>query len=245
MNTRSRWLVVAVLVIAASLAVVNATVFAYRQLSGTLKVVESTGLGSASDAAKLGAACTGFYIKGTTSDDTIFDNVLPDGGKNHENQVNNDNNNPLGVKVKLSEPACSWQSTTDSSKDNVLYATAEVSLNVTNGTWYAKDIIAFGYPQLDTSVQPSSVYVWPKVKQTIDTTTYTQIQAAYLQIYKDGSLVMKVDLTTGNIVYGSSYIELNPGAGFQIDLNVTSSGSVSDVPFKIGFYVSTSTEAPR
>ena len=243
MNIRSRWLVVAVLVIAASLAVVNATVFGFRQLSGTASVVQSTGLDQ-TGASELGAGCTGFYILGAPSGDTIANSsVLPNGGTNHDNAINT-GSAWLGVKTSFGTESCSWS---DGVGTNTLYDSATIYLNVTQGTWYAKDVLAFGYPAIITSLQPNPIYVTLKVESPINTTAYSNITSAYMYVYKTNStsttLVGTIDLTSSNAILTG--IQLAPGEALQLDLKISSTGTVSNAPFTVGFYVSTSNEAPR
>jgi hypothetical protein len=238
LNSRGRWLALAVILVAASLAVVNATVFAYRYLSGTVEAVASTGL-YASSAARLGAACTGFYILGASSGDTIANtSVLPSGGTNYYNTINT-GSQWLGVKVDFNNavPACEW---TDNAGTNTLYESASVYLNVSSGTWYVKDFLAFGYPLLDPNTQPATIYV------TIKPTTVLSdpnIASAELIIYDDsGTQVGTIDLTSAA---SSAQVTLSPGKGIQLDLRIRATGPVTGANFELGFYVATTSEQPR
>jgi hypothetical protein len=240
-NTRGsrKWLALAVVLFAASLAVVNATVFAYRYLQGNVEVVASTGLTNET-AAQLGAGCTGFYILGTASGDTITNSsVLPEGGTNYDNQINT-GTDWLGIKVDFTgiPASCSWS---DGTGTNTLYSGAKVYLNVSQGTWYVKDFLAFGYPLLDPAVQPAPIYV------TIKPTTVLSdpnIAAAQLLVYDadTGALLATIDLTSST---SSAQIQLSPGQGVQLDLKVTATGTVTGASFEVGFYVATTSEAPR
>jgi len=235
-SNRNKWLLIAIIMIAASMAIVNATVFAYRYLSGSVNAVASTGL-NADQAAALGAACSGFYIKGAPSGNTISnDTVLPDGGTNNNNVINT-GTAWLGVKVDFtnSEPACQWS---DNSGTNTLYESATVYLNVSTGTWYIKDFLAFGYPHIKDTM-PSPIYV------TIKPTTVLNdpnIAEARLLIYKNNVLERTIDLTSSS---SSEPVQLNPGDGLQLDLELRATGTVSNAAFNVGFYVATTNEQPR
>jgi len=233
-----RWIALAVVLFAASLAVVNATVFAYRYLTGSVSAVASTGLTNET-AAELGAACTGFYINNATTGDTIAnDTVLPTAGTNNEDYVNTNTTSWLGVKVDFSNavPSCQWE---DGVGINTLYESATVYLNVSAGTWYVKDFLGFGYPLLDPAVQPDPVYVTVKPTQALSNANIT---SAEVLIYANGTLIGTVDLTNTS---SSVSFQLSPGDGVQLDLRVRAIGEVSDAGFELGFYVSTTSEAPR
>jgi hypothetical protein len=231
---RSRWVVLAVVLIAASLAVVNATVFAYRELSGSINVVQSTGL-TTSQAASLGAGCTGFYILGAASGNTISNKtVLPAAGTNHENIINGNSTHWLGIKTVFGSESCSW----NSNGTNTLYDSATIYMNVSQGSWYAKDILGFGYPNLGNN-QPNPVYVTIKVLTAINA---TNIEAAQLIVYKGGTLEGTIDLTNSS---AALQVQLAPGEGLQLDLYVKAKGAVDNVPFTLGFYVATTNEQPR
>ncbi len=243
MRGNHRWLALAVVLFAASLAVVNATVFAYRYLQGSVEVVASTGL-TKSEAAQLGAGCTGFYIFGASSGNTIIDNVLPSGGTNHDNQINT-GTNWLGVKVDFNDiPAsCSWSSDTGTGT-NTLYSGAKVYLNVSQGTWYVKDFLAFGYPELDTTVQPAPIYVTIKPTAVLSDPNIVEAKLILYKVDSSGNVLASkvIDLTSST---SSAQLDLNPGQAIQLDLKITATGTVTGASFEVGFYAATANEAPR
>ncbi|MGC9149474.1 MAG: hypothetical protein ACP5GI_08580, partial [Sulfolobales archaeon] len=133
---------------------------------------------------------------------------------------------------------CQWTSGTTTYK---LYESIEVSMTVTSGSWYIRDLYGFGYKGSVGS--DPTVYVWIKVENPISPTS--GVYHAYLIVYKAGTQVAKIDLTTGE-TYGS--YSLSPGEAFQLDLDIsiynTGTNQVT-YSFKVVFYVSQSTEQPR
>jgi hypothetical protein len=245
---RRRSLILALLGLVAIAAVVNATVFAYRTLFGHVKVVDITSGQNQSTITQYGLACTGFYIKGVGSGtDTVTDDTgLPNAGTNSQDTsiANPGNGKWYGVKVVLGNEACSYTNTS-SGHTNTLYETADVYINVTNGAWYFKDILGFGYP---TGFTPSPIYVMPAVSQTLSNTNITY---AYLLIMNasTGDLIAKVDLKSGNVYDSSgsqlsSPITLNSGQGLRIDLDLCATGEVNLDEFTVQFYVSAKNETP-
>jgi hypothetical protein len=84
------------------------------------------------------------------------------------------------------------------------------------------------------------VYVYIKVEQQI---TDTNINTAYLYIYKGRTLVATVNLKEGEVT--GAPITLDPGDGLQLDLSIRATGTTS-ATFKVGFYATySSSEAPR
>ncbi|MEZ0289583.1 MAG: hypothetical protein ABWJ42_00630, partial [Sulfolobales archaeon] len=125
----------------ATLVVVNATVFAYRWLEGTINVADKT--------AASGAACVGFY---SSSDQQGI--ILPTAGTNYNTQTYDGNS----ISVTPSNPVCQW--TVDSITYS-LYEGISVTVPITIGTWYIKDFYGFGYK--GTASDPT-VYVYIKVE---------------------------------------------------------------------------------
>jgi hypothetical protein len=241
---KRRSILLIVVALAAFAAIANATVFAYRTLSGQVKVVDITTGQDQTTITQYGLACAGFYIKGAGSGDTVTnDTGLPDAGTNYQDtSIANSTSGWYGVKVELGKEACSYYNTS-SGNTNTLYETATVYINVTNGAWYFKDILGFGYPKGFT---PSPIYVTPVVNQTL---TNSNIAYAYLIIKNatSGDLIAKVDLKSGEVkVYGSSGlpIPLSSGQGLRIDLELRATGPVSLDNFTVQFYVSTKSETP-
>ncbi len=239
MNRKLNVIAVLAVLLAASLGVVNASVFHVGTLTGNVNVVSNTALSTA-DAAGLGEACAGFYVYGATSGNTIQNaSVLPTAGTNYQNFVGiNGTQRYLGVNVVWGDVACEWGS---SSPYNTTYSGATVDLNVTVGHWYVKDFIGFGYPNISNSQEPDSVYVVFKVDSALSLPTGS---VALLHIYNatTGTEVATLDLL--NSTSTTSVIPLNKGAGLQFDLDITSTGAGSG-SFTVKYYVSTTGESPR
>ncbi len=206
----------------ASLVVVNAAVFAYRWMKVEITVNQPT---QAS-----GVACTGFYSSSEQSG--ISPTYLPEAGKNYNAETYGSNT----INVTPGNIVCQWTGVTTT---YYLYDSITVSMTVTNGSWYIKDLYGFGYN--GSAATDPTVYVWIRVEQPV-----TGVNYAYLQVYNatDNSLVAKIDLTTGSFTRGSPPFEMLPGKAFQLDLNI-SIANTGDYSFKVGFYVSQQGEAPR
>ena len=233
---RRRHLVFVAVALVAALAVVNATVFAIRTLHGQVKIVEASGT-TKSDVTQYGAACAGFYTWDGSSGTVTGDAGLPKAGTNaNATAAGSIPGSWYGVEVVWGDKACEWT-------NNTLYASATVYINVSQGHWYFKDILGFGYP---SGFTPSPIYVTPKVSTLLDD---PNIASAKLIIYKnDGSTVTRVltvDLKSGSVLTGSTPITLNAGEGLQLDLELEASGAVSLDEFTVDFYVSSSSESPR
>jgi hypothetical protein len=209
--------VIALVIAAVVLGAVNATVFAYRWMQGTVTVKGPT-------EAK-GVACVGFYSSGSERSY----GGLPAAGTN--------NNAPTygtyTISVTPYQVVCQWATYS-------LYESIDVTIPVTVGSWYIKDFYGFGY--YGTASDPT-VYVYIKVE---DLANEAGIYAAYLYIYKGSSLVAEVDLKTGSVTYTSgTNIPLNSGEGLQLDLFIRATDTTT-ATFKVGFYVTySSTETPR
>jgi hypothetical protein len=232
--------ILAALALVAALAVVNATVFAYRTLYGQVKVTDATSNQDENTIIQFGAACAGFYINDGETQDTIGDDgLLPTAGTNNQATIANPSNGWYGVKVELGEKACEWTNTT-SSKTNTLYASATVYINVTQGKWLFKDILGFGYPK---GFQPSPIYVTPVVSTPLDDSDITN---ARLILYdaNTNSKVLEIDLKTGTVISGSTPLTLSDGQGYRINIELEASGTVNLDKFTIDFYVSTMPETP-
>jgi len=231
-----RHFIFAVLALAAALAVVNATVFAVRTLQGEVKVVDATANQNESTIVQFGAACAGFYINGGTQDTIGDDGLLPEAGTNDQSKIADTSSGWYGVSVELGDKACEWTNTT-SGNTNTLYSTAKVYINVSQGKWYFKDILGFGYPK---DFSPSPIYVTLVVSEPLDD---ANIADAKLKIYNatDGSLLFEMDLKTAST---SGVQMLYDGNGYRIDLELKATGAVSLDTFTIDFYVATENEQP-
>jgi len=194
--------------------VANATVYSYRWLEGTV-TIEGTDQAT-------GAACTGFYS--STAQSGI---PLPEAGTNYQAATYGSNQ----IQVTTGEVSCQIDTTYS------LYESISVSIPITVGSWYLKDIYGFGYYGDPTADPQVSVYIG--VKEAVDAALFNN---ADLLVYKDGSLVATIDLTATG---GYTEITLNPGEALQLDFNFTAIGT-GTANFQVDFYVSqTSGEPPR
>jgi hypothetical protein len=220
-----RALPVVIAIALASLIIVNAAVYSYRWLSANITVQPAT---QAS-----GAACVGFY-----SYPAQRGIDLPLAGTNAYAYTYGTNT----ITVTPGSPVCQWTGATGITYN--LYESIEVSIPLTNGSWYIKDFYGFGYH--GASGDPT-VYVWLNVTTPI--TPPTGVEWAELRVYKatTGELVAIIDLLTNKYKYGTPPIPLNPGEALQLDLNFKSTASTTtSYSFTVHFYVSQQPiEAPR
>jgi hypothetical protein len=213
-----RRLLVLVVAAVALIGVVNATVFAYRWMTGTVEISGPSGV--------TGAACTGFY---SSAAQRGID--LPSAGTNYNAQTYGTNT----ITVTPGDVTCQW----DTYK---LYESIEVSIPVTVGSWYIQDFYGFGY---HGSTGDPTVYVWFRLED--DATDGNYLTTAKLVIYKVDSsgtatYVTELNLlgSTGTYVSAGS---LNPGEAYRLDLRLDAA-SAGTVSFKVGVYVSQENEAP-
>lgn len=233
---RRRATLLVILAAVAALSVANASVFAYRTLYGNVKIADITQGQDQTSITQYGLACVGFY----TSDSIKDRGVLPTAGTNYNAAPigTTSTGGWYGVNVVPGDVACSWTNTS-TNNTNTLYKTATVYINVTNGDWYFKDILGFGYPNITSS--PSPAYVIVRVEGALSNTNITE---ALLKIYdaSSGNLIGQIDLKNNG-----DYINftLTPGQGVQIDLDLSATGAVSLDNFTVRFYISPSSEQPR
>jgi hypothetical protein len=220
--------VIALVIAAVVLGAVNATVFAYRWIQGTVTVAGPT--------YARGVACVGFYSSAAQSGIT-----LPTAGTNYNAQTYGDNT----ISVTPGQIVCQW---TVGTTTYYLYESITVDVPITVGSWYIKDFYGFGYN--GTATDPP-VYVYIKVEYLI---TDENIVVANLTLYnaKRYAKVAVIDLRTGNVLEGpgagttiAGPITLSPGDALQLDLSIRATGATTSATFKVGFYVSQEQEAPR
>ncbi|ADI31331.1 hypothetical protein [Staphylothermus hellenicus] len=236
---KRRYVSLAIIILAVTIvAVVNGTAFIYRTLQGNVQVTDITSGQNEGTIAQYGMACTGFYVKGADSGNTIHSDILPDAGTNHDVSITSSGSEWYGVKVDWGDIACQWDNTTDQ-QTYTLYKSATINVKVTNGDWYFKDLLGFGYPSVITG--PDTIYVRIKVASPL---TNSNIDSAKLIIY-DASTQSQAGVIYLRSNTLSNPIQLSPGDGFQIDLELSATGSVSSDSFTVLFYVSSSNEAPR
>jgi len=212
--------VIALVIAAVVLGAVNATVFAYRWMQGTVTVAGPT--------AASGVACVGFYSSAAQSGIT-----LPPAGTNYNAQTYGTKT----ISVTQGQVVCQW---TSGGSTYSLYESISVNVPITVGSWYIKDFYGFGYN--GTATDPK-VYVYIKVEQPI---TDSNIAAAYLYLYNasTGALVTTVDLRAAGLATPTP-IKLNPGNSLQLDLYINATGTTT-ATFKVGFYATySSLETPR
>jgi hypothetical protein len=214
-----RRLLVLVVAAVALIGVVNATVFAYRWMTGTITI---SGPSEAT-----GAACTGFYSSAAQSG---ID--LPSVGTNYNAQTYGTNT----ITVTPGDVSCQWGTT-----PYELYESIDVNIPVTIGSWYIQNFYGFGYKGVTGD---PTVYVWFRLEDPATDGGY--LTTAKLVIYKvvgdTVTYVTELDLlgSTGSYVYAGS---LNPGEAFRLDLRLDAA-SAGEVSFKVGVYVSQEYEAP-
>ncbi len=212
-----RRLLLLVVAVVALVGVVNATVYAYRWMTGNITI---SGPGGA-----IGAACTGFYSSAAQSG---ID--LPNVGTNYNAPTYGTNT----ITVTHGDVVCQW--TVDSSTYN-LYESITVTIPITVGSWYIQDFYGFGYKGTNGD---QAVYVWFRVEETNVSSLLT---TAYLIIREpDETVVNKLDLSSAGNMIGS--FTLSPGSGWRLDLYIDAANS-GTASFKVGVYVSQRAETPR
>ena len=216
-----RRLLLLVVAVVALVGVVNATVYAYRWITGT---VEVAGPGAAT-----GAACTGFYSSRAQSGIN-----LPSVGTNY----NAPTYGTETISVTPGDVVCQW-----GTRPYELYESIEVEIPITVGSWYIQDFYGFGYK--GTTGTDPTVYVYFRVDGAADSGILTK---AYL-IIRDtsGNEIASLDLLT--LGDQTSAIELSPGDGLRLDLYFDAKSTITStvkVSFKVGVYVTQeSGEAPN
>ncbi|MCC6054986.1 MAG: hypothetical protein LM589_06710 [Thermosphaera sp.] len=214
-----RRLLVLIVAAVALIGVVNATVFAYRWMTGTVQIAPA-------EAAE-GAACTGFYS--SAAQEGIN---LPSVGTNYDAETYSGQY----ISVSTGRAVCQW---IVNSSTYYLYESITVNIPVTVGSWYIKDFYGFGYHGVDT--YPENVYVWFRLEQPASGDG--SISDAYLIINSTSGVIGRLDLlsSSGNTI---GPFQLSRASAWSLDLrfNATSTGSVS---FTVGVYVSyQSSESP-
>ena len=212
-----RRLLLLVVAVVALVGVVNATVYAYRWMTGTVNIA---GPGEAR-----GAACTGFY---SSTHQNIPVAYLPEVGKNYNAPTYGSDSNSISVTPE--DPVCTFYSYN-------LYESISVTIPITVGSWYIQDFYGFGYYGTD---EDPTVYVYFRVDETNLSNLLT---TAYLIIRNtNGGQIARLDLLT----YGAQTdpIQLSPRGGLRLDLYLDASNT-GTVKFKVGVYVTQeSGEAP-
>jgi len=216
-----RRLLLLVVAVVALVGVVNATVYAYRWITGTVQIAPASEAG--------GAACTGFY---SSADQSGID--LPEVGTNYNAKTYGTET----ISVTPGDTVCQW--TDREGNTRYLYESITVNIPITVGSWYIQDFYGFGYYN---GTDP--VYVWFRLEDPATDGGY--LTTAKLVIYKvdsSGTVTYVTELnllgSTGTLVSAGS---LNSGEAFRLDLRFDA-GSDGTVSFKVGVYVSQENEAP-
>jgi len=219
-----RRLLLLVVAVVALVGVVNATVYAYRWMTGTVNV--------AGPGAATGAACTGFY---SSADQEGIDEFLSAVGTNYNAPTYGENT----ISVTPGNVVCQW---TIDDTEYKLYESITVNIPITVGSWYIQDFYGFGYYGADTD---PTVYVWFRLEDPA--TDYSYLSTAKLVIYKvdsEGNVqyVYELDLLgdSGDYVSAGS---LSPGEAFRLDLRFDAANA-GTVRFTVGVYVSQESEEP-
>jgi len=214
-----RRLLVLIVVAVALIGVVNATVFAYRWIQGTINVF------GPENAA--GIACVGFYSSRAQSG--ISPTYLPEAGTNYQAQTYG----TATIDVTPSNPVCTWSNYN-------LYEGISVTIPITNGTWYIQDFYGFGYYSPNVN-DPNPVYVTFNVTQSITDTNITNAILRLRDASNPSNVVAEINLITGNVnVYQP--LTLNRNSAWQLDLIITATGTANNVQFRVDVYVSPSSE---
>ncbi len=185
------------------LAVVNATVYAYRWIQGTVTIAPP-------DQAT-GAACTGFY---SSVDQRGID--LPPAGTNFNAPTYGTNQ----IIITPGRIVCTWNG-------YELYESIEVIIPVTVGSWYIQDFYGFGYYN---GTDP--VYVYFRVDEAISNPIISrailrirsgEIVLAELNLLEAGAISPQLTLNPGGGWQLDLFIDAS-GAGsvtFKVGVYVT------------------------
>ncbi|MEM3989677.1 MAG: hypothetical protein QW369_02625 [Desulfurococcaceae archaeon] len=200
----------------ALLAVVNATVFTHRWLTGTVLVY------GPETAAVYG--CVGFY---STKDQPDLETYLPEAGTNYDAQVLGTDTN---IEVTRGDEVCLIPSTT---KLYRLYESISATFNLTVGSWYIQDFYGFGY-YAESETAPA-VYVYLRVESTDMSSVATNATLIVFRNTTTGwEFVASLDLL--NAGEKTSAISLPVNSSLRLDLYIDASAKGTGA-FKVGFYV--------
>jgi len=213
-----RRLLVLLVALVAIVGVVNATVYAYRWMTGTVDIAPAGEAG--------GAACTGFYS--STEQSGISPTYLPEVGTNYNAPTYGTNT----ISVTPGDVVCQW-----GTRPYRLYESITVYIPITVGSWYIQDFYGFGYYNGTVPV-----YVYFRLEDNAADDSY--LSTAKLIVYKVSdsttTLVGQYDLlsSSGTQWYITS---LSSGEALRLDLRFDAANS-GRVSFRIGVYVSQENE---
>ena len=210
-----RRLLVLLVALVAIVGVVNATVYAYRWMTGTVIVKgpdEATG-----------AACTGFYSSKAQGGIN-----LPEVGTNY----NAPTYDGLRISVSTGRAVCTFGSYN-------LYESIDVNIPITVGYWYIRDFYGFGYYN-----GTSPVHIWFRLEDPANDDGRLIGASLVVFKVSDSTTeyIGSFDLLSnaGTRWYITS---LNSGEALRLDL-ILNAGSAGSVTFRVGVYVSQEYEAP-
>jgi len=211
-----RRLLVLLVALVAIVGVVNATVYAYRWMTGTVNI-------EGPDQAT-GAACTGFYSSAAQSGIP-----LPPVGTNYNAPTYGTNT----ITVTPGDVVCTF----DGYK---LYESISVTIPVTVGSWYIQDFYGFGYYR----GPPDKVYVYFRVDD--DAADGVILTAAYLIIRDArGGEIARLNLLTNGAQTDAIELSPGGGLRLDLYFDARSDVSSGTVSFKVGVYITQeSGEAP-
>ncbi|MEM1668256.1 MAG: hypothetical protein QXM53_06320, partial [Thermofilaceae archaeon] len=200
----------------AMLAVVNATVFTYRWLTGTVLVY------GPEVAAVHG--CVGFY---STADPQGPAGYLPSAGTNYNAPILGTN---ATVTVTPGDVVCYIPST----GTKRLYESILAVFNVTVGSWYIQDFYGFGY-YAESTTAPNPVYVYLRVESTDMSLVATN---ATLIVYRNTTTGWEfvASLNLRELGAMTPAISLPVNSSLRLDLYIDASTTGTGT-FKVGFYV--------
>lgn len=181
----------------AILGVVNATVFAYRWMTGTISIAPA-------DQAT-GAACTGFY---SAADQPGIG--LPEYGTNYNAPTYGDNT----ITITPGNIVCTW----DSYK---LYESIEATFPVSVGSWYIQDFYAFGYK--GTTGDPT-VYVYFRVE---DAATEVPGTYRLIIFDKDGNVAGTLNLAQLGAMTDAITLNPGDGLRLDLRIDADNPGTVT------------------
>jgi hypothetical protein len=192
-----RRLLVLLVALVAIVGVVNATVYAYRWMTGTVNIA---GPGDAE-----GAACTGFY---SSADQEGID--LPEVGTNYNAPTYGEET----ITVEPGDVVCTF----DGYK---LYESISVTIPVTVGSWYIQDFYGFGYYR-----GTGNVYVYFRVEDdaaddSILSTAYLIIRDTR------GNEIARLDLLTLGAQTDAITLSPGSGLRLDLYLDASYTGTVT------------------
>ncbi|MEM1695985.1 MAG: hypothetical protein QXF04_04405 [Candidatus Aenigmatarchaeota archaeon] len=207
----------------AMLAVVNATVFTYRWLTGTVLVYGP-------EAAAV-HGCVGFY---STVAHPGLAGYLPSAGTNLNAPI-------LGTGATVTVTPGDIVCRVPSTGMNYLYESISALFNVTVGSWYIQDFYGFGYYAESTTAR-NPVYVYLRVESTNMSSVATNATLIVYN-YTATGWVFVASLDLRNLGAMTPAISLPVNSSLRLDLYIDASATGTGA-FKVGFYVTPESGEP-